>query len=326
MAIDWKPFVALVSQHQRFTLTTHTRPDGDGLGSVQALAEGLRRLGKAVHCVVAGWLPERYKFLDPQGHIRSFTGPDAELAATEALIVLDTGTWNQLAAVGDWVRTLSCKKAVIDHHLTQDDLGAIRFIDTSVEATGRLAYDALQALGVPLDAALATPLFVALAMDTGWFRHSNTTPATHQLAAELVAAGARPEQLYHQLFEQNSLARLRLISKVLERLTVTANGKLAHSSIIRADYETTQATPQDSEDLVNYTTSMAGIEIGLLFMEQPRGGIKVSFRSRGQADVRQLAETFGGGGHRVAAGAIVPGALEEVRTRVCDAAVELLSS
>jgi len=320
MPIDWKPFVALVRAHQRFVLTTHIRPDGDGLGSMKALAAGLRRLGKTVHCIIPGSFPPRYEFLNDPPEFRSFSGPDADLSASEAVIVLDTGTWNQLAAVGDWMRTLACPKAVIDHHLTQDDLDATRFIDATVEATGRLTYDALQALSVPLDESMATPLFVALAMDTGWFRHSNTTPATYYLAADLVAAGASPETIYHHLFEQNTL-----ISRVLERLTVTGNGKVAHSRIVRSDYEDTQAIPHDSEDLVNYTTSLVGVEVGLLFMEQPRGGVKVSLRSRGRADVRQLAESLGGGGHRVAAGAIVPGPLDEVVARVCREAEQLLT-
>ena len=106
---------------------------------------------------------------------------------------------------------------------------------------------------------------------------------------------------------------------VLERLQVTEGGKVAYTEICRKDYEMTGATPQDSEDLVNFTRSVAGVEVGLLFMEQPRGGVKVSFRSREQVDVARLAQQFGGGGHRLAAGAIVEAALPEARRRVLDA-------
>ena len=109
---------------------------------------------------------------------------------------------------------------------------------------------------------MASDLFVALAMDTGWFRHSNTTPATFALASELVAAGARPELLYDELFEHNSPARLRLVGLVLERLTVAPGGKVAFTELRRGDYEATGATPQDSEDLVNYTRSVQGVEVG----------------------------------------------------------------
>ena len=134
------------------------------------------------------------------------------------IIVLDTGTWNQLGDFGACLRTHEAPRAVIDHHLTQDDLGATRFVDPTAEATGRLVFEAVTALGGPLPAAAAHALFVALAMDTGWFRHSNTTPATLSLASRLVAAGARLTAAYDHLFEQNSPGRLRLLGLVLERL------------------------------------------------------------------------------------------------------------
>lgn len=132
-------------------------------------------------------------------------------------------------------------------------------------------------------------------------------------------AGARPELLYDRLFEENSLPRLKLTGLVLERLHVTAGGRVAYTEIRRGDYQTTGATPQDTEDLVNYTRSLAGVEVGLLFMEQPRGGVKVSFRSRARVDVSRIAEQFGGGGHRLASGAILELPLEEARARILQA-------
>src|SRR5262249_3741793 len=158
-----------------------------------------------------------------------------------------------------------------DHHQTQDDLGALRFVDTAAEATGRLVFEAVTALGGPPSELAANHLFVALAMDTGWFRPANTTPATFALTEEFVRAGARPTPLYEQLFEQNTLARLKLIGLGLQRLQVTDQGRIALSEIHRGDYQATGALPQDTEDLVNYTRSVAGVEVGLFFMEQPRG-------------------------------------------------------
>jgi phosphoesterase RecJ-like protein len=324
MPIDWTPFVELIRRPRRVLLTTHVRPDGDGLGSMLALAEGLEALGKEVRMVIASTFPPRYAFLDPGRRVRFFEAPREEYRDAEAVVVLDTGTWNQLGGFGPFLRGLPVPKAVIDHHLTQDDLGALRLVDTTAEATGRLAHEALGALGVPLTAGMAANLFVAVAMDTGWFRHSNALPATFALASELVAAGARPVLLYDELFERNSLARLRLVGLVLERLTVIAGGRVAYTELRRGDYEATGATPQDSEDLVNYARSIEGVEVGLLFMEQPRGGVKVSFRSRDAVDVARLAETFGGGGHRQASGAILPTSLSDARARVLDAVAAAL--
>jgi phosphoesterase RecJ-like protein len=326
MPLDWSPFVELVRRHQRFLLTTHIRPDADGLGSQLALAEVLRGQGKDVRLVIASSWPPRYDFLDPQRQIERFQPPGDRWVNVEAVIILDTGTWNQLGDFGDFLRSLSVPKVVIDHHKTQDDLGAQRFVDTSAEANARLVYEAITALGAPLSESVAKLLYVGLAMDTGWFRHPNTVSATHALAAELLRAGARPTPLYDQLFENNTLPRLKLTGLVLDRLQVTDGGQVAFTEVRREDYPATGAVPQDTEDLVNFTRSVAGVEVGLFFMEQPRGGVKVSFRARSRVDVARVAERFGGGGHRLASGAIVEGSLADVRARVLEAVRAALAS
>jgi phosphoesterase RecJ-like protein len=325
MPLDWAPFVDLVRRHRRFLLTTHIRPDGDGLGSKLALAETLERQGKDVRLVIASTLPPRYDFLAPPGRIERFT-PPGDLYNPEVVVVLDTGTWNQLGDFGPFLRKSSAARAVIDHHLTQDDLGAVRFVDATAEATARLVAEAIAALGAPLSPSAAGHLFVALAMDTGWFRHANTTPATFALAGQLVQAGAQPTLIYEQLFEQYTLSRLKLVGLVLDRLQVTDQGRIAFTEIHRGDYEATGALPQDTEDLVNYTRSIAGVEVGLFFMEQPRGGTKVSFRSRARLDVARIAEQFGGGGHRLASGAVLDAPLPEARARVLEAVRAALGS
>jgi len=360
MPTDWSPFVDFVRGHKRFLLTTHIRPDGDGLGSMTALALALQRQGKQTRSVISSTLPARYRFLDPHGSIACLlatkkgsgvrgqglrfgnetarssshalnaadsSSMSADLCLlnpdwADAVIILDTGTWNQLGEFGSLLRELKAARVVIDHHQTQDDLQALRFVDTGAEATGRLACEAIDALGVPLDQEIASALFVAVAMDTGWFRHSNTRAATFELSGRLVAAGAKPEALYDYLFEENSLARLKLTEIILSRLKVVDQGLVAHSELHLGDYQATGATPQDSEDLVNYTRSLAGVEVGLFFMEQPRGGVKVSFRSRACVDVAQLAEKFGGGGHRLASGAIIEAPLDQARQRVLEAVAD----
>jgi phosphoesterase RecJ-like protein len=324
MPLDWTPLVDVVRRCRRFLLTTHVRPDADGIGSLRALAEGLRQKGKEVQALIASAWPPRYDFLDPHKEIERFAPPPDRWARTDAVIVLDTGTWGQLGDFGPFLREQKVPKIVVDHHVSQDDLGATALVDVTAEATGRLVYEALTALEIPLTESMAGLLFVALAGDTGWFRHANTTPATFALAECLVRAGARPTLLYEQLNEQNTLPRLRLTGLVLERLQVVEDGLVAFTEIRRGDYEATGAVPQDSEDLVNYTRSIKGVEVGLFFMEQPRGGVKVSFRARTRVDVARLAEQFGGGGHRLASGAIVQGTLEEARSRVLAAVHEAL--
>lgn len=316
MPLDWSPFVSFIDRSQCLLLTTHVRPDGDGLGSMLALADTLEMRGKKVFTVVASALVARYDFLDPAGRLARFTLPGDQYTAADGILVLDTGTWNQLGDFGSYLRECKTPRMVIDHHITQDDLGGMRLVDTTAEATGRLIAEAIEALGEKPSPTAAHALFVALAMDTGWFRHPNTTSATYCLASRLVEAGARPTDAYQKLFEQNSLGRIHLMSRVLGRIQLLEQGQIAYTEILRDDYTAVGATPQDSEDLINWTRSIDSVEVGLIFMEQPAGGIKVSFRSRSRIDVARIAQQFGGGGHRLASGATLDLPLDEAKQTI----------
>jgi phosphoesterase RecJ-like protein len=326
MPLDWSPLVDVVRRCQRFVLTTHVRPDPDAIGSSLALAEALEGMGKQVRVVISSVWPPRYNFMDPTRRIVGFAKPGDEYRDADAVIVLDTGTWGQLGDFGTLMKTLACPKVVIDHHVSQDDLGAARLVDTSSEAAGRLVYDAIGALGQPLTPKIANLLFAALATDTGWFRHRNTVPASFGLAEKLVAAGAEPTHLYEQLYEQSTLPRLKLQGLALSRMQVVHGGKTAFCEIHRADYAATGAIPSDTEELVNAPRSITGVQVALVFMEQPVGGVKISFRSRDPIDVSRIAETFGGGGHRLASGAILQTPMEEAKARVLEAVAKALGA
>jgi phosphoesterase RecJ-like protein len=319
MPLDWSPFVEVVRRCQRFVVTTHVRPDPDAIGSSLALALALEGMGKHVRLVISSVWPPQYDFMDPTRRIVSFAKPGDEYRDADAVIVVDTGTWNQLGDFGALMKTLTCSKVVIDHHVSQDDLGAIRFVDTSADAAGRLVHEAVMALGRPVTPPIANLLFAALATDTGWFRHKNTTPATLALAERLVAAGAEPTSLYEQIYEQSTLPRLKLRGLALTRMQLDHDGKTAYCEVHRGDYAATGAIPSDTEELVNAPRSIKGVQVAMVFMEQPAGGVKISFRSRDPIDVSKIAEAFDGGGHRLAAGAIVQSSLEEAKARVLDA-------
>ncbi len=324
MSIDWSPLSQLIATRDRFVVTTHVRPDGDALGSEVGIVGLLRQKGKDVRVVNASKTPPRYDFLDPAGTLFEHYGVDvtrADLADREAVIILDLSAWSQLGDFADFVRTFEGPRLVIDHHVSQDDLGAAYLKDTKAEATGTLVTQAVHALGGTFTPEMATGLLTAIAMDTGWFRHPNTKPGTLKTGAELIEAGAEIEEIYRLLFERNTLGRLRMLGETLASLRTDLDGRIAYAVVTRADFERTGAIPQDTEDLVDYTVSVEGVEVGLLFIEQSRGGIKLSVRSRNGLDCAALAGEFGGGGHRAAAGATladpiaeaVPGVLGVVR-------------
>jgi bifunctional oligoribonuclease and PAP phosphatase NrnA len=322
MALDWSPLVAFLRKYERPLLMTHIRPDADGLGAQLALHETLAAIGKKPRVAIASPLPPRYAFLDPERKVIEDFKP-ASFVDRDSVLILDTGTWNQLGEFGDWLKTTPLPRAVVDHHRTQDDLDGLQLVDVASESTGRLAHEIIRALGAKLTPAVANHLFMAVATDTGWFRHPNATPRTFTLAAELVEAGAKPTELYEELYESAPLARLRLIGVAMERLQVRAGGKIAFTEIHMTDYAETGAVPGDTEDLINYPRSVEGVEVALLFIEQPGSGTKVSFRAR-STDVSKLAERFGGGGHKLAAGARTDLPLSETRDAVLAAVEEAL--
>jgi phosphoesterase RecJ-like protein len=325
MSVDWSPLVEFLRRHDRPLLMTHIRPDADGLGAQLALHDTLTRLGKRPRVAIASKLPPRYDFLDPgRTVIEDFRPSTAgNFTDRDCVVVLDTGTWNQLGDFGDYLKANpGLPRAVVDHHRTQDDIAppGLQLVDITAESTGRLAHEITQALGVTPSKEAANHLFMAVATDTGWFRHPNTSPATFDLAADLVALGANPTELYERLYEAAPLARLKLTGVAIDRLRVRAGGRVAYTEILLADYDATGAVPGDTEDLINFPRSVDGVEVALVFIEQPGGGTKVSFRSRA-LDVSRLAERYGGGGHKLASGARVDRPLPTVRDDVL-AAVE----
>ncbi|MEE8451662.1 MAG: DHH family phosphoesterase [Thermoguttaceae bacterium] len=318
---NWTRFAEIVQSHQRFLLTCHIRPDCDALGSELAMAAILESLGKDVLIVNGQATPPSYRFLDPQDKLKEL-GTDVsieQLGDREVLIVLDTTAWAQLGPMGDVIRATRAKKLVLDHHVSGDDLGAEMFKDTTAEATGRLVIEAADALGVEITTEIALPAFAALTTDTGWFRFSSATGKTHRLAARLLDTGVKSDELYEQLYQQDTLARLQLVGRTMARTKTELDGRLIHTAIELSDFEATGAHRSDSEDVINLTLAVESTEAAVIFVEQQTGGFKISFRSRTDLDCSRLAQLFGGGGHKKAAGAFLDEPLDSARAKVLDA-------
>jgi|LakMenEpi03Aug12_release.lakeMendotaPanAssembly.Ray.scaffolds.fasta_scaffold51435_2 phosphoesterase RecJ-like protein len=324
-SVDWSILSDFLKRNDRIVLTTHIRPDGDALGSEVALAHALLRMGKDIRCVNTSPLPPRYDFLDPDRrllhHYQEGGQSNFLLKDAQALIILDLSSWSQLGRFGEWVRQFKGPKLVIDHHVSRDpDLAQNFLVDTSIEATGRLVFEAINHLKGKINSDIATGILTAIAMDTGWFRHPNTSAGTLRIIADLIEAGAPISDIFKKLFERNTLGRLRLVGETLASLKTDFNGRVAWATVTRDALEKVGALPSDTEDLVDHTVSILGVELGFLLMELPAGGIKLSLRSRGEIDCCELAGKFGGGGHRAASGATLPEpvekALESVKQQI----------
>jgi phosphoesterase RecJ-like protein len=306
-------------------LTSHVRPDCDALGSELGMLGILEAIGKDVRIVNAQATPANLKWIDPDHRLESLAEgvKKDDLVSRDVLIVLDTSAWAQLGAMGDVAKAMREKVLVVDHHVSEDDLSDRWFKDTSAEATARIVYEIGLRLKVPLSTRIATPLYAGLSTDTGGFRFPNVSGESFRVAARLVDAGADPTAIYRELFEQDSLARLHLVGRTLAGAQASHGGRVIVSTVRQSDIKEVQAQPADTEDLVNLTLAVKGTEVAVILIEQPDGRIKTSFRSRSQVDCNALAARFGGGGHKAAAGAILPGpfdvAHEQVLAAVDDA-------
>ncbi len=318
MPIDWPRFAKLIHDHDSFLLTSHIRADCDALGSELGMAEILRSLGKRVGIVNGQPTPPNLAFIDPESVLLCIDDDAAQefVRDHQVLMVLDTSAWAQLGKMADVVKETKAIKMIVDHHVSEDDFGAELFKDPSSEATGRLVVDAADALGVPLTSRMARPLFAAVATDTGWYRFPSATSSTYILASRLIEAGASPPEIYGALYEQDTAGRVRLRGLILSRLKVELEGRLVHTYVLPPDYEAMEAMPTDTEDVVNMALGVAGTEFAVILVALLRGGFKVSFRSRCKVDCNRLAQQFGGGGHRAAAGATIEGTFEEVQSQV----------
>ena len=317
---NWSRFGEVVHSHERFLLTSHIRPDCDALGSELGMAGILEALGKRVTIVNGMETPPNLAFIDPQQRIKVI-GQDVrleDLDDIEVLMILDTSAWAQLGPMGDVIRTTGAKKIVVDHHVSEDELGAEPFKNTAAEATGRLVVEAAEELGVALTPEIAMPVFAALATDTGWYRFGSASSGTYRIAAKLIDAGASPAEIYGELYERDTIGRVRLRGVILSRVVCELDGRLAHTYVLKEDFDATGALSSDTEDAINMTLAIAGVQFAVIFVEQAAGGFKLSFRSRCELDCSQIAEQFEGGGHKAAAGAFQKGTFEEVQPKVLD--------
>ncbi len=309
---------AALQEASRLLLLAHVSPDGDSLGSLLALRQVLLRSGKQVSVYVPGGVPLRYQFLPGADTVLSKPEQLPDEPAT--IVVLDCGEWERVGLPAD--RFAGQPIVNIDHHRTSCGLGQANYIDSEAAATGLLLLRLFSHWEVALDVPVATCLYAAIASDTGFFRYSNMTAEVHLAAATLLTAGADQVQIYENL-EKKSFSYLKALALVLERLDAFADGKGAYSYLTLADLDSLGLTNSESEGLVNYPRSVAGIQVAAFLVEMEPEVYKVSLRSRAPLDVSTLAALFGGGGHARAAGCTLHGSIDDCLQQLSEAAVRM---
>lgn len=326
--LDWTLLKAVIDQNESFLITSHVRPDADALGSELGMRAILLAMGKRVSIVNASAPPANLQFMNPPGLILKMNESvtKATIPQHDVVIIVDTSAWQQLGSMADVIRASSAKRVVIDHHVSSDQLDATEFKDVTAAATGELICEIADAFGVTFEEDVAHWLYAAIATDTGWFRFPSTTARTMRITASLMDRGASPHLLFNLVHEQSSLSRVRLGGRVLARTETDADGRLAWIYADSRDMAETGAVPSDTEGLVNQCLTVAGSEAAFIAVELQTGQIKFSLRSRVPHNVAAVAEQFGGGGHKLASGATLPGPLPDAVEQVRKAFLEMLKN
>ena len=296
---------------------THERPDGDAVGSLLALSLCLQRQGKRVVPVVGGGIPARYASLPGAGLVASQLP-----ASPHRVITVDCADLERCSPrIPDDRRPPLLN---IDHHPTNTRFADLNLVDPASAATAEVIYDLVVHCSLPLDGDIATNLLAGIVTDTIGFRTENVTAALLRKTADLVEHGGRLQEIYERLLTQRTLAAARYWGAGLARLK--GEGPIVWTRLTLADRQLAGYPENDDADLVNFLGTVDTASVALLFVEQPGGKVKVSWRSRAGVDVSRMAMRFGGGGHEPAAGATLEGDLDQVEAAVLQATRQALEA
>jgi len=326
---DFQNAIELLNRAKNILITTHIRPDGDACGCVVAMAEALKSLDKRTKAMILSEIPQWYQFLfeeKPPVYDQDIK-PD-QLADIDLIVLVDVNSDNQLPKFCDYLKNHrdGAKVLVLDHHVTNDGLGDAEVIDTSASATALIVYDLLEVAGWPVTEKIAAALFVAISTDTGWFQFSNTDVRTLITAGKLMEHGINATELYRKLYQNFTPQRFRLMTRMFDSLELHFDGRYAVQQLTLKDFEQTGASYADTENLIDRCRCINTVEAAALFIELKDGQVRCSLRSTGNVDMRLVGQKFGGGGHVVAAGAHLPGPLENAKKLIYDAVKEQLKA
>ena len=303
-----------LQERNNFCLLTHRRPDGDTVGSAAALCLGLRSLGKTCFILENSEVTPRFQWLH-----EGLTVAEPQ----EGAILVTTDVASPQMLPEGFKKHLGSIALRIDHHGAATSFTEYELVDPDSASCAELIWDVLEAMGVNMDAALAEAVYVGTSTDTGCFRFSNTTDHTFATAAKCAAAGARIYELNQELFETNSLGRLRIQGWIVEHMKLFGGGQLAIVAIPKAVENQLNLTEDDMDNISNFPRTVSGVKMAATLREEGQGRAKLSVRAVPGWDATLVTTKFGGGGHKGAAGASFTCSLEEAAKLVEAAMLEL---
>jgi len=314
-----------IRQGNRFLITGHISPDGDSLGSSLGLARLLRGMGKGALIWFHDPIASVYASVPGVERIHQGTEPPAGFPERfDAIIAVECPSLERSGLEAE-LTAPDLPILNIDHHLGNQHYAQVNWVDSAAPSAGEMIHRLAQSMNAPLDPETANVLYMTILTDTGGFRFSNATEAAFEASAQLVREGARPEMVSQWVYENRPVAVLRLLTEMLESLELHEDGRIASVLLTAEMMKRAGATAADTEGLVDYPRTIAGVEGVALLREREDGKTKVSLRSRGEADVEKVARRYGGGGHKNAAGFVLDDGPDAARGEVVTALAEVLT-
>ncbi|MFT5468939.1 MAG: phosphoesterase RecJ-like protein [Verrucomicrobiales bacterium] len=309
---------------ETIAVSSHTRPDGDAIGSLVALGDALTRAGKKVVMLNQDHVPYRYKFLEGVENVKRPADLDEPLEV-DVFVALDTADAKRVGSKV-WKAIKSRKLMIlIDHHVSNERYADINYVDVNSPATGQIVYELIRQQNWPLSSVARDHLWVAIVTDTGSFQYQNTTERTLEIAADLVREGVDVGRISTRIFQDYPYRRLVLLGELLSTLDRSECGRIASWKLKKETLDRLEIRPDDTEGLIDNLRSIDGVIVAVSFEEAGDEFIRISARSKSpEADVSKICGQFGGGGHQLAAGARQEGTLEEVSERFLAAVEEAL--
>ncbi len=288
---------------ERVALFCHVHPDGDTLGSACALKIALTKVGVKAEVFCSDSVPLKYTFLPEIRNVKSeLDGKFSAFVAIDNAEITRLGAF--AAEFSEFKNTFN-----IDHHVSNTRYAAINYV-VDGSSNSENVYDIINAMKVGIDGEIANLLALGIVTDSGNFHHKNVTKRTFLCAAELLERGADFNEIYFNAFSRQSPERVKLFSRVMDKIRYFEDGKIALITVSLSDLKETGAKQDETEGFIDFVMGIVGVEVGICLMQTDNNSYKASFRSK-NTDVNAVASVFGGGGHKLASGCKISGSYEE---------------
>ena len=303
----WQEIVDIINKGKRFIITTHLFSEGDAIGSELALKRFLCGLNKEAVIVNNEALPAVYSCFDTDRDVKFLRNKDVNINLNDfdAIFIVDVADWSQLGDFADMIKASSITKVCIDHHASNPGYADINVVDKDASSAGELIFDLITFMNEDITLEIATPLYLSIATDTGWFKFSNTSAKALKACSDLIKVGVKSEIIYEQLFQTKQMNYLKLLNLALGILRPECDGKVVWTKLTKDMIKSSGVPFVDTDVIIDLVRAVKEVEVVVIFREIGNRKTKVSFRSKHTVDVAKLASDFGGGGHVRAAGASI---------------------